>query len=103
VKWPTAQQWPRLWQVIVFPIVRDVSGLGMGLYLLARQAVALHPDAGLIVAGLTLVSSIAGIYGHAVLSGPSNTKHGGGPSPPPALPPSSSPGSSSGGTREDGS
>jgi hypothetical protein len=104
VKWPTAQQWPVLWQTIIFPVVRDVSGLGMGLFILARQAVAAHPDPGLIVAGLTLVGTVAAIYGHAVLSGPSSpsgTGHGGTSSSPPPLPPSSSPSSPpAGGTRE---
>lgn len=79
-------------------MLRDVAALGTGLYLLISQAGAASPNAAVIVAGLTLVSPIAAIYGHAVLSGPSapsGTQHGGPPSSPPSSSPSGSPPSGS--------
>lgn len=86
----------------MFPVLRDTAGLGTGLYLLISQAGAADPNAGVIVAGLTLVSPIAAIYGHAVLSGPSGTQPGERPSSGPSSspspsPPSGSPSPSSGG------
>lgn len=79
-------------------MVRDITGLGTGLYLLISQAGAASPNAAVIVAGLTLVSPIAAIYGHAVLSGPSApspTQHGEPSSSSPATPPSGQPSSGS--------
>lgn len=108
MKWRQTEHWLALWQGILFPVLRDIACLGMGMYMLSSQVGAPHPDWGVIVGGLTLALPAAVAHGSSVasrareaLSGPSAPGPGPGESAPPELPQSSSPPSPpAGGTRE---
>lgn len=73
-------RWATVWAT-VWPAVKDIILTGVGVIVIVRQVLSVHPSDVLLVTGLALtVPSVAGHAG-ALLSG-----HTGGHSSPPGLP-----------------